>query len=47
LEVRSAASWSPDGKWVAVAASENERARVFLVPVDGGSPVRFGRYSLI
>jgi serine/threonine protein kinase/Tol biopolymer transport system component len=40
LEVRSAASWSPDGKWVAVAASENERARLFLVPVDGGVPVR-------
>jgi Tol biopolymer transport system component len=40
LEVRSAASWSPDGKWVAVAASEDERARLFLVPVDGGAPVR-------
>ena len=40
LEVRSAASWSPDGKWVAVAASENARARLFLVPVDGGAPIR-------
>jgi Tol biopolymer transport system component len=40
LEVRSAASWSPDGKWVAVAANENERARLFLVPVEGGAPVR-------
>jgi serine/threonine protein kinase/Tol biopolymer transport system component len=40
LEVRSTASWSPDGKWVAVAASENGRARLFLVPVDGRAPVR-------
>lgn len=40
LEVRGAASWSPDGKWVAVAASGNDRARLFLVPVEGGEPVR-------
>ena len=40
VEVRSAASWSPDGKRVAVSASENERAHVLLVPVDGGPSVR-------
>ena len=40
LEVRGAASWSPDGKWVAVAANQREGTRVFKVPVDGGPPVR-------
>jgi Tol biopolymer transport system component len=40
LDVRGAPSWSPDGKWIAVAAREGEGARVFKVPVDGGAPVR-------
>jgi Tol biopolymer transport system component len=40
LEVRSSPSWSPDGKMIAVAATENEGTRVYAVPVDGGSPVR-------
>jgi Tol biopolymer transport system component len=39
-EVRGAASWSPDGKWVAVAANQGEGTRLFKVPVDGGQPVR-------
>ena len=40
LDVRGAASWSPDGKWVAVAANTEEGSRVFKIPVDGGVPVR-------
>ena len=40
LEVRGAPSWSPDGKWIAVAGSEAEAHPLFKVPVDGGSPVR-------
>jgi serine/threonine protein kinase/Tol biopolymer transport system component len=40
IEVQSAASWSPDGKWVAVAANEGEGTRVFKIPLDGGPPVR-------
>jgi Tol biopolymer transport system component len=40
LDVRSAASWSPDGKWVAVAADEGSGPRIFKVPVEGGTPVR-------
>ena len=40
IEVQSAASWSPDGKWVAVAGNQGDGTRVFKVPVDGGSPVR-------
>jgi len=40
IEVQSAASWSPDGKWVAVAANKGEGTRVFKVPVDGGPPIQ-------
>jgi Tol biopolymer transport system component len=40
IEVQSAASWSPDGKWVAVAANQGEGTRVFKIPLDGGAPVR-------
>ena len=40
LDVRSAVSWSPDGKTVAAAATLEEGTRVFLIPVDGGRPTR-------
>jgi len=40
LDVRGQVSWSPDGKWVAVAADEGQGNRVFKVPVEGGAPVR-------
>ena len=40
IEVQSAASWSPDGKWVAVAANRGEGTRVFKIPLDGGPPIR-------
>ncbi len=40
LEVRSAPSWSPDGKWIAVAGSEDKANPLFKVPMDGGAPVR-------
>jgi Tol biopolymer transport system component len=40
LDVRGAASWSPDGKWIAVGAMDGPGVRVFKVPVDGGGPVR-------
>src|SRR5205814_1014313 len=40
LDVRSAASWSPDAKWIAVAAAEGSGSRIFKVPLDGGAPVR-------
>jgi Tol biopolymer transport system component len=40
FDVRGAASWSPDGKWVAVAANRGEGTRLFKIPVDGGPPVR-------
>ena len=40
LEVRSSPSWSPDGDRIAVAATEQEGTRIYVVPVDGGPPVR-------
>jgi Tol biopolymer transport system component/predicted Ser/Thr protein kinase len=40
FDVRGAASWSPDGKWIAVAANQGEGMRVVKVPVGGGAPVR-------
>jgi Tol biopolymer transport system component len=40
FDARGAASWSPDGKWVAVAANRGEGTRLFKIPVDGGPPVQ-------
>jgi Tol biopolymer transport system component len=40
LDVRDAASWSPDGKWIAFTAEESEGGRIFKVPSDGGTPER-------
>ncbi len=41
LDVRGAPSWSPDGRWLAVAADDEKNGpRVFKVPVDGQAPVR-------
>ncbi|MGH7605133.1 MAG: protein kinase domain-containing protein [Gemmatimonadaceae bacterium] len=39
LDVRGAASWSPDGKWIAITARQGVETRVFKVPANGGSPV--------
>jgi serine/threonine protein kinase/Tol biopolymer transport system component len=40
LDVRGTASWSPDGKWIAVGAMVGPGVRVFKIPVAGGPPVR-------
>jgi Tol biopolymer transport system component len=40
LDVRGAPSWSPDGKWIAVGATDGPGVRVFTIPADGGTPVR-------
>ena len=40
FDVRGAASWSPDGQWIALAANQGEGMRVFKIPVNGGAPVR-------
>src|SRR5262249_53310553 len=38
LDVHGAASWSPDSKWVAAAAGDDNM--LYKVPVEGGEPVR-------
>jgi Tol biopolymer transport system component len=40
VDVRGAASWSPDGKWIVVAGSDRTGSGLFKLPVDGSSPVR-------
>jgi Tol biopolymer transport system component len=40
LDVRGAASWSPDGKWIAIGAKDGPGVRLFKIPTDGGAPVR-------
>jgi WD40 repeat protein len=40
LDVRGAASWSPDGKWIAVAGDEGGGPRLYKIPVGGGQPER-------
>jgi Tol biopolymer transport system component len=39
LDVRGAPAWSPDGRWVAVAANRDGEPRLFKIPVGGGTPV--------
>jgi Tol biopolymer transport system component len=39
LDARGAPSWSPDGKWLAVAATQGSTNPLFKVPADGGAPV--------
>jgi len=40
LDARDTPSWSRDGWWIAVVASEGTEQPLFKVPLDGGAPVR-------
>ena len=40
IDVRGAASWSPDGLWIATGGSDAAGSGLFKVPVAGGAPVR-------
>ena len=40
IDVTSAASWSPDGKWIAAGGIDASGAGLFKIPVDGGTPQR-------
>ena len=40
LDIRGAPSWSPDGKWIAIAARDPAGVRVYKIPAGGGAPVR-------
>lgn len=39
LDVRGAPAWSPDGRWLAVAANESGEPHLFKIPLDGGAAV--------
>ncbi|HWY87649.1 MAG TPA: protein kinase, partial [Gemmataceae bacterium] len=40
IDVTSAASWSPDGKWIAASGDDGTGPGLFKIPVDGGEPQR-------
>jgi len=47
LDVRGAPTWSPDGKWLAVAANRDGEPQLFKIPVGSGTPVLLVKdYSL-
>ncbi|HJZ74450.1 MAG TPA: hypothetical protein VKE51_22090, partial [Vicinamibacterales bacterium] len=39
LDVRGSPAWSPDGRWIAVAANRDGQPALFKLPIDGGAPV--------
>ena len=39
LDIRGAPAWSPDARWLAVAANQNGEPHLFKIPVNGGPPV--------
>lgn len=47
VDARGAASWSPDGKWIAVAGNEADGPGLFKLPADGGRPVRLATGSFL
>jgi len=40
LNVRGSASWSPDGKWIAVGGDDGQGPGLFKIPTDGGAAKR-------
>jgi Tol biopolymer transport system component len=40
LEIRGAPSWSPDGRWIAVAGTEGGAYPLLKLPASGGQPTR-------
>jgi len=47
VDVRGAASWSPDGKWIVVAGSAGDGDGLFKLPAAGGAPVRIARGAFV
>jgi serine/threonine protein kinase len=47
VDVRGAASWSPDGQWIAVAGSARDGEGLFKLPAGGGAPVRIATGAFV
>jgi Tol biopolymer transport system component len=43
IEVRGSPAWSPDGRWLAVAANRDGAPRLFKIPAGGGAPIPLGK----
>jgi Tol biopolymer transport system component len=43
LDASSAASWSPDGKWIVAGGTNDGDAGLFKIPVEGGAPIRLAK----
>jgi Tol biopolymer transport system component/predicted Ser/Thr protein kinase len=46
IDVRGAASWSPDGKWIVSGGNDTKGAGVFKIQVEGGAPIRLADAGL-
>ncbi len=46
INVRGAASWSPDRKWLVSGGNDARGAGLFKIPVDGGAPIRLAGAAL-
>ena len=40
VNIRGAADWSPDGKWIVAGGRDEQGEGLFRIPVDGGPPSR-------
>ncbi len=47
VDVRGAASWSPQGEWIVSAGRDREGEGLFKIPVDGGLPVRLAKGAFL
>jgi len=43
VDVTSAASWSPDGKWMVASGNDGSGPGLFRIPLDGQEPLRLTR----
>ena len=46
IDVRGAASWSPDRKWIVSGGNDLKGDGLFKIPVEGGAPVRLAGTGL-
>ena len=40
IDIRGATAWSPNGKWIVSGGNDARGPGLFMIPVDGGEPVR-------